>query len=91
MLQNKMPPKLKDPGSFIISYFIRTKYSGKVPYDLEASINLMPLSVFKQLDVGEIRPTIITLQLTDTSHAYLKARLRMSYQKWMSLFFSLIL
>ena len=30
----------------------------------------MPLSVFKQLGVGECRPTIITLQLADRSHAY---------------------
>ncbi|KAH9770116.1 hypothetical protein KPL71_012262 [Citrus sinensis] len=38
--------------------------------DLGASINLMPLSVFKQLGVGECRPTTVTLQLADRSHAY---------------------
>ena len=35
-----------------------------------ASINLMPLSMFKQLGVGECRPTTVTLQLADRSHAY---------------------
>ena len=35
-----------------------------------ASINLMPLCVFKQLGVGECRPIIVTLQLADRSHAY---------------------
>ena len=30
----------------------------------------MPLSVFKQLGVGECRPTTVTLQLADRSHAY---------------------
>ena len=30
----------------------------------------MPLSVFKQLGVGECRLTTVTLQLTDRSHAY---------------------
>ena len=30
----------------------------------------MPLSMFKQLEVGEGRPTIMTLQLTDISQAY---------------------
>ncbi|KAH9792490.1 hypothetical protein KPL71_004147 [Citrus sinensis] len=38
--------------------------------DLGASITLMPLSVFKQLGVGECRPTTVTLQLADRSHAY---------------------
>ena len=30
----------------------------------------MLLSIFKQLGVGECRPTTVTLQLTDRSHAY---------------------
>ena len=30
----------------------------------------MPLSVFKQLGVGECRPTTFTLELADRSHAY---------------------
>ena len=34
------------------------------------NINLMPLSVFKQLGVNECRPTTVTLQLADRSHAY---------------------
>ncbi|KAH9801411.1 hypothetical protein KPL71_001016 [Citrus sinensis] len=70
MLQSKIPQKLKDLESFTISYSIRTKYNGKTLCDLGASINLMPLSVFKQLGVGEVRPTTVTLQLADRSHAY---------------------
>ncbi|KAH9679997.1 hypothetical protein KPL71_026363 [Citrus sinensis] len=38
--------------------------------DLGASINLTPLFVFKQLGIGECRPTIVTMQLADISHAY---------------------
>ncbi|KAH9792219.1 hypothetical protein KPL71_004032 [Citrus sinensis] len=38
--------------------------------DLGASINLMPLSVFKQFGVGECRPTTVTLQLANRSHTY---------------------
>ena len=30
----------------------------------------MPLSLFKQLGVGECRPTTVTLQLANKSHAY---------------------
>ena len=35
----------------------------------------MPLSVFKQLGVGEVKPIIVTLQLADKSHAYLKGKI----------------
>ena len=70
MLQSKIPIKVKDPGSFTIPYSIGTRYAGRALCDLGASINLMPLSVFKQLGVGECRPTTVTLQLADRSHAY---------------------
>ncbi|XP_052291700.1 uncharacterized protein LOC127900585 [Citrus sinensis] len=70
MLQSKIPQKMKDPGSFTIPCSIGTKYSGKALCNLGASINLMPLSVFKQLGVGECRPTTVSLQLADRSHAY---------------------
>ncbi|KAH9671423.1 hypothetical protein KPL70_017372 [Citrus sinensis] len=70
MLQSKIPTKLKDPGSFTISCSIGNRYAGRALCDLGASINLMPLSVFKQLGVGECRPTTDTLQLDDRSHAY---------------------
>ena len=65
MLQNKIPAKVQDPGSFTIPCSIGTRYTGRALYDLGASINLMPLSVFKQLGVGECRPTTVTLQLAD--------------------------
>ncbi|XP_024039218.1 uncharacterized protein LOC112097858 [Citrus clementina] len=45
-------------------------YNGRALCDLGVNINLMPLSVFKQLRVGECRPTTVTLQLADRSHAY---------------------
>jgi len=35
--------------------------------DLGASINMMPLSIFKRLGIGEVKPTMITLQLADRS------------------------
>ncbi|XP_024033548.1 uncharacterized protein LOC112095675 [Citrus clementina] len=70
MLQSKIPQKLKDPGSFTIPCSIGTRYNGRALCDLGASINLMPLSVFKQLGVGECRPTTVTVQLTDRSHAF---------------------
>ena len=70
MLKNKIPQKLKDLGSFTIPCSVGTRYNGRALCDLGASINLMPLSVFKQLGVGECRPTTVILYLTDISHAY---------------------
>ena len=70
MLQSKILQKLKDPRSFTIPCSIGTMYNGRALCDLGASINLMPLSVFKQLGVGECRPTTVIQQLADISHAY---------------------
>ena len=35
----------------------------------------MPLYVFKQLEVEECRPTTVTLQLAERSHAYPKGKI----------------
>ena len=67
ILQRKLPQKLKDPGSFTIPCTIGNAIFERALYDLGASINLMPLSIFKRLGLGEARPTIVTLQLADRS------------------------
>ncbi|XP_038687540.1 uncharacterized protein LOC119986923 [Tripterygium wilfordii] len=67
VLLNKLPPKLKDPGSFTIPCVIGNLQIEKALIDLGASINLMPLSVFQQLGVGKMQPTSISLQLADRS------------------------
>nr|XP_009598730.1 uncharacterized protein LOC104094489 [Nicotiana tomentosiformis] len=66
-VQSKLPPKLKDPGCFTIPLAIGKHEVGRALCDLGASTNLMPLSVFKQLDLGAPMPTTITLQLADRS------------------------
>ncbi|XP_061353429.1 uncharacterized protein LOC133298186 [Gastrolobium bilobum] len=63
----RLPPKLQDPGSFTIPCIIGDTYQGKALCDLGASINLMPLSVFKQLSTGPVKPTTVTLQMADRS------------------------
>ncbi|KAM6543087.1 hypothetical protein CsatB_007534 [Cannabis sativa] len=70
MLKSKIPPKLKDPGSFTIPCSIRGRDVGRALSDLGASINLMPMSIFKMLGIGEARPTTVTLQLADRSMAH---------------------
>ncbi|KAJ8751126.1 hypothetical protein K2173_016307 [Erythroxylum novogranatense] len=68
ILQKKLPPKLKDPGSFTIPCVIGTQIFGKALCDLGASINLMPISVFRKLGMRDvIKPTLVRLQLADLS------------------------
>ncbi|XP_073056908.1 uncharacterized protein [Primulina eburnea] len=38
--------------------------------DLGTSINLKPLSIYRELELGEVKPTTITLQLADRSLTY---------------------
>ncbi|KAL5563618.1 hypothetical protein UlMin_033365 [Ulmus minor] len=75
VLQNKLPPKLKDPGSFTIPYSIGNQYFGKALCDLGASINLMPMSIFRKLGIGEARPTTVSLQLADRSIAHSEGKI----------------
>ena len=70
ILQKKLPQKVKDPGSFTIPCTIGKSSFDKALCDLGASINLMPLSVFKKLGLGEVKPTTISLQLADRSLTY---------------------
>ncbi|XP_057775478.1 uncharacterized protein LOC130994454 [Salvia miltiorrhiza] len=70
ILQKKLPAKLKDPGSFTISCIIGGQQFGKALCDLGASINLMPLSIFQRLAIGEMKPTSIALQMADRSVTY---------------------
>ncbi|XP_073060025.1 uncharacterized protein [Primulina eburnea] len=70
LVQNRMPPKQKDPGSFSIPCIIGDINFHKALCDLGASINLMPYSVFRRLGLGEPKPTRMSLQLADRSVKY---------------------
>ncbi|WJZ82921.1 hypothetical protein VitviT2T_002642 [Vitis vinifera] len=67
ILQCKSPLKYKDSGSPTISVMIGGKVVEKALLDLGASVNLLPYSVYKQLGLGELKPTTITLSLADRS------------------------
>ncbi|XP_012442242.1 uncharacterized protein LOC105767284 [Gossypium raimondii] len=69
MLTNKLPPMLKDPGSFTMPCSIGNQYVGKALCDLGVSINLVPMSMFKKLRIGKAKPTTVTLKLADRSYA----------------------
>ncbi|XP_024969651.1 uncharacterized protein LOC112509014 [Cynara cardunculus var. scolymus] len=75
LLTNKIPPKLKDPEIFTIPCSIGGKEIGKALCDFGASINLIPLSVFNTLGIGEAKPTTVTLQLANRTIAYPKDKI----------------
>ena len=65
ILQKKLLPKLEDLGSFLIPCIIGNSFVEKALCDLCASINLMPLTLFRKLGLGEVEPMTISLQLVD--------------------------
>ena len=65
IIQSKTPMKYKDPGSPTISVNIGGTCIDKALLDFGASVNLLPYSVYKQLGLGELKPTNITLSLAD--------------------------
>ncbi|XP_059314814.1 uncharacterized protein LOC132065431 [Lycium ferocissimum] len=69
-VRSKIPPKLKNWGSFTISIAIDNMEVGLALCDLGASINLMPTSVFQKLGLGDPRPITVTSQLAYRSPAY---------------------
>ncbi|XP_052735503.1 uncharacterized protein LOC108341395 [Vigna angularis] len=70
IIQKLLPPTLKDPRSFIIPCTIGNISVGKALIDLGANINLMSLSIFEKIKGLELKPTRMTLQLTDRSLKY---------------------
>jgi len=67
LIQQTIVPKYKDPGCPTISIRIGDTMVDKCLLDLGASVNLLPYSVYKQLGLGELKPTDITLSLADRS------------------------
>ncbi|GKC21077.1 reverse transcriptase domain-containing protein, partial [Tanacetum coccineum] len=65
VILNKLSEKLRDPGKFFIPCDFPGMDKCLALADLGASINLMPLSVWKKLYLPELTPTFMTLELAD--------------------------
>ncbi|GKF27070.1 reverse transcriptase domain-containing protein [Tanacetum coccineum] len=62
MIQNKVPTKLANPGSFLIPCnFIKT-FSCNALADLGANIILMPYSLYAKLSLETLKPTKISVR-----------------------------
>ncbi|GJY48037.1 reverse transcriptase domain-containing protein [Tanacetum coccineum] len=67
VLLKKLPEKLGDPEKFLIPCDFPEMDECLALADLGASINFMPLSVWKKLSLLELTPTCMTLELADRS------------------------
>ncbi|KAL6332569.1 hypothetical protein AAG906_008989 [Vitis piasezkii] len=67
IIENKAMVKYKDPGCPTISVQIGDSFVERALLDLGASVNLLPYSIYKQLGLGELKATTITLSLADRS------------------------
>ncbi|GJR98815.1 hypothetical protein Tco_0270989 [Tanacetum coccineum] len=65
MLLKKLPEKHGDPVKFIMPYDFPGMDVCHALADLGASINLMPLSIWKKLSLPKLTPTRMTLELAD--------------------------
>ncbi|GJX22911.1 reverse transcriptase domain-containing protein [Tanacetum coccineum] len=70
VLLKKLPEKLGDPGKFLIPCDFSELEECLALADLGASINLMPLSVWKKLSLPELTFIRMTLELVNRSVAY---------------------
>nr|KYP47974.1 hypothetical protein KK1_030389 [Cajanus cajan] len=62
--------KCKDLGTFCIPCIIGNNKFENAMLGLGASINVMPLSIFKFLSLGPLQPTSVVIQLANKSVAH---------------------
>ncbi|XP_057972724.1 uncharacterized protein LOC131160862 [Malania oleifera] len=67
LILSETPQKLRDHGSPTISIMIDESRIGRALLDLGSSVNLLPLSIYEQLGLGELKKTSIVLQLAERS------------------------
>nr|GFA26828.1 reverse transcriptase domain-containing protein [Tanacetum cinerariifolium] len=63
----KLPKKLEDPDKFLILCDFPGMDECLALTDFDASINLMPLSLWNKLSLPKLTPTLMTLKLADWS------------------------
>ncbi|GKB35155.1 reverse transcriptase domain-containing protein [Tanacetum coccineum] len=67
IIMNKVPEKLEDPGKFLIPCTLQELDRTSALADSEASINLLPHSIYKQLGLEALTPTRMKLELANRS------------------------
>ncbi|GJV28851.1 hypothetical protein Tco_1385299 [Tanacetum coccineum] len=71
-INNAIPRKEKDPGSFTLLCFINNVFFDNALVDLGASVSVMPLLTYLNLGLGELAHTKLTVELADRTVKYPK-------------------
>ncbi|GKA20372.1 hypothetical protein Tco_0700361 [Tanacetum coccineum] len=71
-INNSIPRKEKDPGSFTLPCFINNVCFDNALVDLGASVSVMPLSTYLNLGLGELAHTKLTVELANMTVKYPK-------------------
>ncbi|GKB84471.1 hypothetical protein Tco_0956743 [Tanacetum coccineum] len=72
LINNTIPRKEKDPGSFTLPYFINDFCFNNALVDLGASVSVMPLSTYLNLGLCELAHTRLIVELADRTMKYPK-------------------
>ncbi|GKE38968.1 hypothetical protein Tco_1462373, partial [Tanacetum coccineum] len=67
LLQNHLPPKEQDLGSFILPCSIGKLDFNNALADIGASISVMPLSMYKRLGIGKLKPINMVIEMADNT------------------------
>ena len=81
-MYSKSPLKLKDPSCFTVPCEIEGTHFDKALYDIGASISLMPYSIYKKLDLEELKPTNMCLSMAEKSITYPLGILKIEPKEW---------
>ncbi|GJS73873.1 hypothetical protein Tco_0706714 [Tanacetum coccineum] len=71
-IDESIPQKEKDPGSFTLPCFINNVCFDNALVDLGASVSVMPLLTYLNLGLGELAHTKLTVELADMTVKYPK-------------------
>nr|GEV12181.1 DNA-directed DNA polymerase [Tanacetum cinerariifolium] len=70
IIQRSLPQKEGDPGSFTLPCLIGPLAVKNALADIGASVNLMPRSLYRRLGISKLKPTKMSIQLSDRSIKY---------------------
>ncbi|GJU11756.1 reverse transcriptase domain-containing protein [Tanacetum coccineum] len=70
IIQDKVPPKLGDPRSFLIPCTFSKTFSCNALVDLGPNINLMLYTLYAKLSLQTLKPTKVRVRLADRSFQY---------------------
>ncbi|GJV90391.1 reverse transcriptase domain-containing protein [Tanacetum coccineum] len=79
IIMNKVPEKLEDPGKFLIPCALQELKRTSALADSGASINLLPHSIYKKLELEALTPTRMTLELANRSISHRCASLELPF------------